>query len=481
MKKKGLAKTLNFIGILLMVAIILILVPLTVPKLFGVRIYGVLTGSMTPTYPIGGVIYVVEKEAEAINEGDVITFRMGTDTEHVMTHRVVEIEGNCFITKGDANEDTDPEPVAFERLIGRVAFYLPGLAKVTEFVNSVTGGCVMIMLFAAAFILFIMADMIGSGGRKAASNDNSQGASDKIEPSMSDAKGQSVSDDSEKTAPDERKEKKQNRGKIGQIAGVILMLGAGAYLAVTFLGYEEATEEYAALEQEVFGMSDERDTAELMLHEGLETENLKANTDNLQPDADKAQKDTAAEEERILQAITKLHEENEDVVGWIKFEQMDISYPIMQGEDNDYYLEHTYKGKENSSGSIFMEALNASDFTDAHTIIYGHNMKNGSMFGSLQDFKKQGHYEENTYFTIYTLEGAYRYQIFAYYDISMYGDVYQIHFKADDAFQSFIDTLISRSYYDTGVKPVKTDKIVTLSTCSTVGNRFVVNGVRVQK
>ena len=100
------------------------------------------------------------------------------------------------------------------------------------------------------------------------------------------------------------------------------------------------------------------------------------------------------------------------------------------------------------------------------------------MFGSLKNYKTKDHYKGNEYFTIYTLDKIYRYQIFAYYDISMYGDVYNNQFGPDDYFQMFIDNMVKRSYYDTGVRPVKTDKIITLSTCSTTGNRFVVNAVR---
>ena len=122
-----------------MVAVICVLLPLTLPKLFGVKIYGVLTGSMTPSYPVGGVVYVVEAEADEVAVGDVITYRMGTASDEVITHRVKEIEDGFFITKGDANPNVDPEPVAFERLIGRVECYFPGMAGVSGLVNSVVG------------------------------------------------------------------------------------------------------------------------------------------------------------------------------------------------------------------------------------------------------------------------------------------------------------------------------------------------------
>lgn len=411
-----------------MITVILVMVPLTVPKLFGIRIYGVLTGSMTPVYSIDGVVYVMEKDPEEIQTGDAITFMMGTNTQNVMTHRVVEIKDGFFITKGDANNAADPEPVAFERLIGKVVFFIPGFAKVAELVDSMTGKCVIVMLFASAFILWIVADLIYPQDK----------------------------------AKRNKKPKVAKKGNWLQITGGILIAGAVCYLLVTFWQYRADRKDFAALEEEVFS--------------GSVTEEISDMSEPTQGGVVLTQED-----KKILQGIASLHEENPDVIGWIRFDNSEISYPLMQGKDNDYYLKRNYRGEKNNAGSIFLEASNSPDLEDSHSIIYGHNMKDLSMFGSLKEYKYKDYYKDHPYFTIYTLDQVYRYQIFAYYDISMYGDVYNNQFGPDDFFQSFIDTMVSRSYYDTGVRPQKTDKIITLSTCSTEGNRFVVNAVRVQK
>lgn len=411
-----------------MITVILVMVPLTVPKLFGIRIYGVLTGSMTPVYSIDGVVYVMEKDPEEIQTGDAITFMMGTNTQNVMTHRVVEIKDGFFITKGDANNAADPEPVAFERLIGKVVFFIPGFAKVAELVDSMTGKCVIVMLFASAFILWIVADLIYPQDK----------------------------------AKRNKKPKVAKKGNWLQITGGILIAGAVCYLLVTFWQYRADRKDFAALEEEVFS--------------GSVTEEISDMSEPTQGGVVLTQED-----KKILQGIASLHEENPDVIGWIRFDNSEISYPLMQGKDNDYYLKRNYQGEKNNAGSIFLEASNSPDLEDSHSIIYGHNMKDLSMFGSLKEYKYKDYYKDHPYFTIYTLDQVYRYQIFAYYDISMYGDVYNNQFGPDDFFQSFIDTMVSRSYYDTGVRPQKTDKIITLSTCSTEGNRFVVNAVRVQK
>jgi len=84
-----------------------------------------------------------------------------------------------------------------------------------------------------------------------------------------------------------------------------------------------------------------------------------------------------------------LKELNPDCIGWIRFENIDISYPIMQGEDNEYYLKHTFEGQAVTAASIFMDANNHADFSDQNTFIYGHNMKDKTMFGKLNNYKDE--------------------------------------------------------------------------------------------
>ena len=96
---------------------------------------------------------------------------------------------------------------------------------------------------------------------------------------------------------------------------------------------------------------------------------------------------------------------NPDVVAWIVIPGLDISYPVVQGEDNAYYLQHLFTRETNSSGSIFVDFHNRPDFMDQNTIIYGHNMKNGSMFGSLKRYWDNEYYREHSSFYLYTAEG----------------------------------------------------------------------------
>lgn len=96
---------------------------------------------------------------------------------------------------------------------------------------------------------------------------------------------------------------------------------------------------------------------------------------------------------------------NPDIVGWIEIEAIpSISYPIVKGMDNDKYLHTTFENTKNSAGAIFMDYTNASNFTDCNTLIYGHNMKNGSMFGLLKNLRDKELYKESPYFWICTPE-----------------------------------------------------------------------------
>lgn len=118
---------------------------------------------------------------------------------------------------------------------------------------------------------------------------------------------------------------------------------------------------------------------------------------------------------------------NPDVAGWIYMEALpDISYPIAQGDDNEFYLHHTYKKESIFAGSIFVDCKNSKDFSDQNTIVYGHNMKNGSMFGTLKNYKLQETVDKSPYFWIITKKDAYKYKIFSIYTANVDGDTYTL-------------------------------------------------------
>ena len=156
----------------------------------------------------------------------------------------------------------------------------------------------------------------------------------------------------------------------------------------------------------------------------------------------------------------------------------------MKGEDNDKYLSTTFDGKKNSSGAIFMDAANARDFSDQNTFIYGHNMKNGSMFGQLRKYKAKEYYDTNPYFYIYTPDGKeVKYQIFAVCIVEDTSESYTRYYDGDEEYSNYLKYLQSVARYDTGVEVTVESKIVSLSTCTNVSEtqRLLIHGVKISE
>lgn len=179
----------------------------------------------------------------------------------------------------------------------------------------------------------------------------------------------------------------------------------------------------------------------------------------------------------------KLKSINEDVIGWIYVDALpDISYPIVQGKDNQTYLHQTYEKNYNFAGTIFVDYENGRDFNDCNTLVYGHNMKNGSMFGHLKKFTEDEKlYNNDRYFWILTPDKNYRYEIISAYTTGVNSDTYTLFKGPGEEFEEYLQKI--KSYSDIKTEDTELtikDKIVTLSTCT--GNestRFVVQGKRV--
>ena len=177
--------------------------------------------------------------------------------------------------------------------------------------------------------------------------------------------------------------------------------------------------------------------------------------------------------------LDALREINDEIIGWISIPDTQVSYPILQAEDNDYYLKRTWKKAYNSVGSIFLECQNAPDFSDFNTIIYGHNMRNGSMFGELRYYKNLDYWKEHPSIYIVDDNGVHRYDIFAAHEVGVRTITYGLEITKQETKEEFINFALSGSVIDTGVVPTAEDQIVTLSTCTGNGysTRWVVQGV----
>ena len=157
---------------------------------------------------------------------------------------------------------------------------------------------------------------------------------------------------------------------------------------------------------------------------------------------------------------------NEDIIAWIYIPCLDLSYPVVQCDNNYYYLDHTIEKTPRDSGALFMDKHNNSDFSDAHSFIYGHNMKNKSMFGKLHRITWEGASEANQYVWIYTPEHIYRYQMFSSFETSPQGDPYVFYDKRSDSFVNWCNKMYQHSVVDFPEHEFTVDDcVLSLSTC----------------
>ncbi len=174
---------------------------------------------------------------------------------------------------------------------------------------------------------------------------------------------------------------------------------------------------------------------------------------------------------RVRVKLLNLKSRYPDLYGWITVAGTTINYPIMQTDNNDYYLDHSYNGSMLSAGAIF------ADFTcepklmyNRNLVVYGHHMRNSSMFRQLDNFLKESFFMNNGQVIIYTLDGMYTYQVFSIYETDKYYPYITTYFANDETFVSFAETLEQKSIYrkqDVVFDP--NSRILTLSTCN---NRF---------
>lgn len=181
----------------------------------------------------------------------------------------------------------------------------------------------------------------------------------------------------------------------------------------------------------------------------------------------------------------ELDKVNHDIVGWVSVEGTKLHNPVLQAEDNDYYLNRNFTRESSRAGSVFMDFRN--DITDMsrNTVLYGHAMRNDTMFGSLKKFGDQDYADEHPVIYVDTLYEGYDIEVFAAYETTI--DFYYIEtdFATNEAFETFLGEVESRSLIDMPVEVGQDDRIVTLSTCNNSVNskdkRYVVQGKLVKR
>ena len=195
--------------------------------------------------------------------------------------------------------------------------------------------------------------------------------------------------------------------------------------------------------------------------------------------AEEAPGDGAKEDAPSGMDLSPLQEVNTDVVGWIEIPGV-LSYPLLQGGDNAHYLSHAWNGEENAAGAVFLDFRADAGLGDFNTLIYGHRMRNGTMFGCLKHYMDAAFWQENPSVTIANEDGTWQYDIYAAYEVGLTAKTYQQEFSSPEEKQDFIQYGLGRSVIDMGIMPTPEDTIITLSTCSGSGRntRWVVQAVQ---
>ncbi len=182
----------------------------------------------------------------------------------------------------------------------------------------------------------------------------------------------------------------------------------------------------------------------------------------------------------------KMHSTNPDIYAWIYIPNTNVDYPVLQSaSDNEYYLNHNIDGSRGKPGCIYTENLNSKEFTDYNTVIYGHNMKSGSMFNTLHKFENRSFFDENKYVYIYTEDKVFVYEIFAAYTTDDSHILNTNDFSSAEGAQKYIEK-INRDAADGCSRDEITvsseNAIITLSTCTSVSDeRYLVQAVLVNE
>lgn len=263
--------------------------------------------------------------------------------------------------------------------------------------------------------------------------------------------------------------------KIVLAASLVLMVVASVNIVILSREYQKGINTYEKLGEYV---TVAETSAEAVAETSDETAQEPSETTEQEPEESKIEVALDID----VDALSKI---NEDFVGWIYYEPLELSYPIVRGTDNDYYTHYTFENEKNSSGAIFLDFLNKPDFSHFNTIIYGHNMRNGTMFGSLKKLLNDNTIvEEDPYLYVFTKDQVMMYEIFALYVTKDSSHTYDLTQTAEEQ-QQYVEYIKETADYYRELPELETPlvegtKLVTLSTCHGKhgsGNRTVVHAV----
>lgn len=272
---------------------------------------------------------------------------------------------------------------------------------------------------------------------------------------------------------------KVNIKQVIRITSALIFVGCALYIGDFYMErykYQKSVEELTAL---VNKTSDET---------GLQKNNQEHN-DQKDPNKEGEVPSDIKKEPEILPEYKELYEKNPHFIGWINIPDTIINYPVVQAEDNDYYLERDFFGKPDKHGTLFLDVQSDILKPTTNLMIYGHNMKDGSMFSMLKSYRKKAFYDKNNIIEFNTIYAKGKYEIISVFLSKVYlksDNVFKYYqfFQAstEEEFNYFYENIKKIALYDTGVEAKYGDTFLTLSTCdySTKDGRLVVVAKKVE-
>lgn len=285
-------------------------------------------------------------------------------------------------------------------------------------------------------------------------------------------------------------EKNNQKKKINKVAlvGVVIFLliaiVSGGVFIVQAVNRKQAEDLMEELAENTFVPKATEETVEASVEKADTTDTVEAiESEAVDPIDALREKGIPIPEKEIdfaeLQANT-----NADIYAWIYLPDSKIDYPIVQHPtDNYYYLNHNLNGSKGYPGCIYTEDYNTKDFTDPNTVIYGHNMKNETMFAGLHNFEDIQYFDENRYVYIYTPDELLVYEIFAAYEYDDKHLLYNYDYTNETIYQNYLNEIgelrSTGGIIKEDIEVTTEDKIITLSTCiaNKPNNRYLVQGV----
>lgn len=246
---------------------------------------------------------------------------------------------------------------------------------------------------------------------------------------------------------------------------IIIIAMSVAYIIRLFLLRREAIEESMLLNQ--ISLTDSE------INEIAVQEEEQAKDNTIRQEEEAKQIKEKEKKERMLK-VKKLQEINTDIVAWIQIEGTNINYPVLQGEDNEYYLNHNYKKQKTEKGSIFLDKSYNWDIESNNLIIYGHNLVNGQMFKDLLKYSKEEFFEQHKTIRFTTAEADKEYEIISVFKSKVYNktekNVFRyydfINSKSEKEYNNFVKQAKEASLYDTKNTAEYGDNLITLITCA---------------